>query len=133
MRVKVLDNWLEILPKTTIGNGPCPKIFIGPGKEYVVYGLSWPRRSIIYGRAPLCEVVDDYGNLISVPIDIFEVTDRRIPSAWRADVRDGSFFLWPEAFFREFFFDDLSEGDPESVNAFLAVREAIENAEYQSM
>jgi hypothetical protein len=128
MRVKVLDHWADVLPRTVLGSRPPPKLFISPGKEYLVYGLSLPQNSTVYGRVLLCEVIDDDGNLISTPIDIFEVTDRQIPAIWRAESRDGSFFLWPETFLRKFFFDDLSEGDPETIDAFRVVREAIEDA-----
>lgn len=73
----------------------------------------------------VCELVDDYGNLTFAPIAAFEVIDGAVPDLWRVDVRDGDVLIWPDIFYREFFFDDLSEGVPECVAAFRNLRSLL--------
>lgn len=126
MRVKTVSEWTNVLAAMTVAGRSCPRLFLSSGRDYLVYGLSWPSQSVSYGPTLLCQLLDDYGNLVSVPVSIFEITDNRIPSVWRAEVGNGSFNLWPEVFYREYFFDDLSDGVPNVVEAFRKARDIIE-------
>lgn len=123
MRVRVLDAWKDVLSTLIANRKNSPNLSLSAKKEYVVYGLSWHQHQLFYdGQKVLCELVNDYGNLISVPIDILSVVDSRVPDIWRIEKRDGSVFLWPEIFLERFFFDDFSEGLPEAVKAFRSLQ-----------
>lgn len=119
MRVKVVDDWENVLADLGAEGKLKPRLSVTRGKEYTVYGLSLPRSSSVYREGVLnCHIVSDYGNLIFAPANIFSVVDGGLPDCWRIDIRNGSVLMWPDVFYQEFFFDDLSEGVPECVSAF---------------
>ncbi len=92
------------------------------GKEYLVLGIVSIVDSPQYGNTALFEIVNDDGQLVRFPAALFSVADPRCSALWRAEVhRDGSVTLRPEELYREFFHDDLSEGDP-------ATRQALRTA-----
>jgi len=97
------------------------------GKEYLVLGIVSIVDSPQYGNTALFEVVDDDRHLVLYPAVLFEVTDPRCSSFWRAAVQhDGTVTLRPEEFYREFFHDDLSDGDPVSRQMLQAVVAKLE-------
>lgn len=127
MRVKVVSDWVAILAGLGAEGRVKLTLFLGAGNEYTVYGLSLHRESSIYrGGTLVCKVVDDYGNLTSAPIDIFDVVDGAMPKEWRIEKRFDGVFMWPDLFHREFFFDDLSEGVPECVAEFRSLKSKME-------
>lgn len=126
MRVKLNDGWRNALAELAHKNRKQMTFFLGRKKEYVVYGLSWHPDSEIYPRpVTLCEVVDDDGNLVSVPIDVFEIVDSNISSTWHVERNANSVLMWPREFLEKFFFDDLSEGKSGALAAFEHVRDLI--------
>ncbi|HDS1221270.1 hypothetical protein ABE583_18820 [Stenotrophomonas sp. TWI143] len=128
MRVKVIDDWESVLADLGAEGKVKPKLFVARGKEYTVYGLSLHRSSSVYrAGALICQLVDDYGNLIFAPIGVFDVIDGAIPDFWRIEVRDGDVLIWPDIFYKDFFFDDLSDGVPECVAAFRNLQSLMGN------
>lgn len=128
MRIKTKPDWQNAL--SSIVGRLCeapPTLFITEMKEYTVYGLSWHATSSIFGAGFVCEVADDYGNIVSVPLDIFDIVEDRVSNTWLVRRRGDSIFFWPELFFQQFFFDDLSEGEPGVVQAFRSIKKAIES------
>ena len=80
-----------------------------------------------YGNTALFEIVNDDRQFVLFPAVLFEVTDSRCSSFWRSAVQqDGTVTFWPEEFYREFFHDDLSEGDPVARQVFQAVVAKLE-------
>ena len=72
-----------------------------------------------YGNTAHFEIVNDQDHLVLYPAVLFEVTDARCSSYWRAAVfGDGSVTLRPEELYREFFHDDLSEREPATREVF---------------
>ncbi|SRR5579884_2198927 len=99
---------------------PNPRISVG--KEYLVLGIVYIMESPQYGNTALFEILDDDDHLILYPAVLFEVTDGRCSRFWRAAIhKDGAVTLRPEEFYRQYFHDDLSEGDPDTRNVFRAV------------
>jgi hypothetical protein len=98
------------------------------GKEYLVLGIVSIIDSPQYGNTGLFEIVNDQDHLVLYPAVLFEVTDARCSSYWRAAVSgDGSVTLRPEELYREFFHDDLSEGDPATRQVFRAMVAKLES------
>lgn len=129
MRVKVVDDWENVLAHLGAEGKVKPTLFVTRGKEYTVYGLGLHRSSSVFrAGVMICELVDDYGNLTFAPIGIFEVTDGAIPELWRVSARNGDVLLWPDILHKEFFFDDLSDGVPECVAAFRNLQSRLELA-----
>jgi hypothetical protein len=97
------------------------------GKEYLVLGIVSIIDSPQYGNTALFEVVNDDGQFVLFPAVLFEVTDARCSSYWKAAVYGGgSVALRPEEFCREFFHDDLSEGDPATRQVFQTIVTKLE-------
>jgi hypothetical protein len=100
---------------------------ITPGKEYVVFGLTVVIEPGYPGRGLRVEHLTDYGNLVGTPICLFEILDGTVSQYWQTRVReDGTVTLWPPTFYREFYHDDLSDGEPDVVEDFKRVKELIE-------
>lgn len=101
---------------------------VTPGKEYIVFGLSIG----IDDESADCkglwiEYLTDFENLITAPICLFEFVESTPSTHWELRVRkNGSVALWPSSFYREYFFEDVSEGVPEVLADFRAVRKIIE-------
>ncbi|MEM7086259.1 MAG: hypothetical protein AAF489_08765 [Bacteroidota bacterium] len=87
--------------------------------EYLVYGLTFTPNSN-YAQ------IYHNNNLISVPMSLFEIIDDRVSKYWVIKQNEeGTIFLWPEEFFKEYFHDDLSEGVSEIVRTFKNVQEKM--------
>jgi hypothetical protein len=101
------------------------------GREYLVLGLSVHRNSPVYGQAVCAEIVEDAGHRVAVPLLLFEVVDARASRHWRLRTwQDGMVTLWPEPFYKEYFFDDLAESDPETNETFRAIRHVLESEQF---
>jgi hypothetical protein len=80
-----------------------------------------------YGNTALFEIVNDQDHFVLYPAVLFEVTDARCSSFWKAAVQqDGTVTLRPEEFCRDFFHDDLSEGDQATRETFQAMVTKLE-------
>lgn len=71
-------------------------------KEYLVFGVAFFYKSIIYGTVTLFEVEDDAGRCISTPSGLFQITDPRPSKWWIARQDEESFQLWPDEFYTVF-------------------------------
>lgn len=122
MKVVASDAWRDILAsKCKERSEPrAPTLFVTAGKAYTVYGVSF--RNVVGSGGSFLEVLDDYGNLVSAPADVFQIVDGSIPQLWVARMKEDGLCLWPEAFFAKYFFDDLSDGEPEALSKFADVR-----------
>ena len=86
-----------------------------------------------YGNTAHFEIVNDQDHLVLYPAVLFEVTDARCSSYWRAAVfGDGSVTPRPEELYREFFHDDLSEREPATREVFQATVAKLE-AEFPTL
>ena len=100
------------------------------GKEYLVLGITIPLGNPAHPRGVGLEIERDGGTVLTIPLALFEITDDRVSRFWKARVLETPvgrcLCLWPEEFYATYFFDDLSEGFPEVVRTYLAVRERLE-------
>ena len=104
-----------------------PRYQITVGKEYVVLGVSFLVGSEVYGNCSLFGIRDDAGRFVSMPTVLFDLSDPRPSRFWLAR-RSGKadLMLFPEEFYREYFHDDLSERDIETVAVFNGVMARLE-------
>ncbi len=87
------------------------------GKVYSVFGVR------IWSGAPWLDIEAIPGYLVSVPFELFEVVDGRLPAIWVATSdNEGDLSFTPESFRGEYFMDDLFEGKEQAVLAFQAAR-----------
>ncbi len=101
---------------------------VTPGKEYVVLGLTYNPSLSSYAGKPVVEVKNDAGGLSSIPLFLFDITDHSASKYWKVRFsEDGCFTILPEAFYSEYFYDDLSEGVPEVRKSFDEVCQRLEN------
>ncbi len=99
------------------------------GREYIVFGVTVVIEASSAGKGLLFEHLTDtnYGYLVSTPACLFQIVDGTASSHWRIRIEDdGAVRLWPEVFYKEYFHDRLSDGDPEAVEDFRRIRERIE-------
>ena len=97
------------------------------GKDYLVLGMVSIIDSPQYGNTALFEIVNDHRQFVLYPAVLFETSDPRCSSYWRASIfDDGAVALRPEEFEREFFHDNLSEGDSATQQVFRAVVAKLE-------
>lgn len=123
MKIQLIKDWKKLLAES--GESQSANFFISTEKVYVVYGISiWGQ----YGNGrPNFEIVDDDGNLVSLPAIIATVVDHTCPNNWIVRMIEKGLVVWPEVFFRKFFFDDLSDGEPTAVRAFKELRAKMLN------
>ena len=90
-------------------------------------GISFVVGSPYYGDSTLFEVVNDDRHLVLLPAALFEITDARCSSFWRAkDHGDGMVTLRPEELCREYFHDDLSDREPKTQQVFQELLSKME-------
>lgn len=97
------------------------------GQEYIVLGINVQSTGCINNGVTLL-LRDDIGRCAFVPICLVEISDA-VPSAlWRSRKSgEHGLCLWPEEFFQDYFFDDLSNGVREAVMTFdLLIKELNE-------
>jgi hypothetical protein len=99
---------------------------LSQGKEYVVLGLTFCPKLTTYGGHPSVEIKDDGNSLTAFPIILFEIIDSKPSAYWetRYDAEKGVLSHYPELFYKEFFHDDLSEG--QMIFDFQSVCETLE-------
>lgn len=87
-------------------------------KEYVVLGISFLSASTLNKGATFL-LKDDYGRCAFVPIFLLEISDSIPSKYWRVKKGiDGDILIWPEEFFSDYFFDDLSDGGSCAIKIF---------------
>lgn len=86
-------------------------------------GISFAANSPVHGNIALFEIVEDGGYYcLSIPAALFEITDSRCSSFWKARIhQDGAVTLWPTEFYEPYFHDKLSDHDPEMRKLFESV------------
>lgn len=95
------------------------------GEIYTVLGVTC---RILPKAALFLQIKYDFGILIQIPLDLFELVDNRPSKFWRIKRFDsGTLALWPEEFYQEFFHDDLSNQEPKVWETFLKVVKKIEH------
>ena len=95
---------------------------ISIGREYLVLGIWFAISSPAYGTLALLEIVNDAGRYRSIPAALFEIVDSRCSSLWEARFHEsGAVTMWPSEFYRTYFHDDLSNGDPQARKIFESV------------
>ena len=100
---------------------------ITENKEYLVLGIRFLLDSSV-GRCSMVEISSDYGHLSSVPLFLFEIIDSSVSKYWKIKIfNEFTITLWPEAFYREYFHDDLSENIEEVVNDFKRIKLLLED------
>ena len=127
MRVRCVSD--ELSPEQIAATGFPPGLWdVTPGEEYLVLGITvFPPGDDSYMPCGLgFEIEGDGGTVMTFPVQLFEVVDERPSRYWRFRILERCIALWPEEFFEEFFFDDLSEGRVETERIYRRVREALE-------
>ena len=105
-----------------------PEFALTKGRDYLVFGVQFIAFSSIYGRIVLFDIENDDGVLLPVPNTLFDVVDGRVSNCWTVQQDAGADIkIWPEEFYRDYFHDDLSNGDAEAVAAFAKVRHRLES------
>ncbi len=96
-----------------------PNHRLSVGKESLVVGLIGVIDSPQYGNTTLFQIVNDDRQFVIFPAILFEVTDARCSSFWKAAIqKDGTVTLRPEELNGEYFAENLSEGDPATRRVF---------------
>lgn len=96
------------------------------GRDYLVLGVQFIRKSTIYGAVTLLDIENDDGVLVPIPNILFQIVDGQISKCWEArQDADGDLKFWPQEFYRDYFHDDLSNGNAAALTAFRAARERL--------
>lgn len=90
------------------------------GKEYVVLGVSHEATDLC-SMSQCVLLRDESGLCLAVPLYLLEIIDPRPSIFWRARYTFPLFTLWPIEFYRDFFYEELSEGEPEIKRIFDSV------------
>jgi hypothetical protein len=99
------------------------------GREYLVSAMTIEVLRGTMGSGAWVDVLmePDIPTLIPVPLCLFEIVDPRVSRYWEVRVSDeGRVRLWPPSFYREYYHDDLSDRDPETVKDFWRVHALLE-------
>lgn len=100
------------------------------GKEYLVVALSFLNGSVSFGFGGVYYIVDDYHCLMPIPSILFEIVDPMSSALWLGQELDNNqFILRPKQFLAPFFYDRLSDGDPEATIAFEEALLELDNEE----
>lgn len=121
MKVRCLNNFLREDQRAAIGlpQGESIKHAITPGSEYVVLGLSVKPQGSRNGSGLFVEIANDWGQCRGISINLFEVVDAQCSKYWHVrNHEDGTVLLWPEEFYKEYFLDDLIEGESDACAIF---------------
>jgi hypothetical protein len=89
--------------------------YFNVGVEYIVYGIEAQTDVIYY-------IIFDGNHLLSIPAKMFEIIDDKIPDTWKAKYVDDELTLYPELFYRDYFFDRFSDYDDDLRGEFEKLR-----------
>lgn len=127
MRIKCIASQLTVDQVSALALTHVRQDFhVTPGREYTVIGLDLSVGSVVQGTGVWVHLVTDFGHLTWAPLTLFEILDGRVSRYWVARSGPEGLTLWPQALYREFFHDDLSEDIPEVVATFKRVVEELE-------
>ncbi len=124
MKVRCVQNKvrLEDLDRLGFVRGAPGDFDLTPEKFYLVIGVTCNEKASDCGRGVILEVLDDFGRWSMAPICLFHVTDSRLSRYWIVrQYGEMGLRLWPESFFRDYYHDLLTDGDPEVVADFERV------------
>jgi len=102
------------------------------GKEYTVIGIAYSKDSTYLENYPMLELVNDFGNYEGAPLFLFEIIDDRSSQYWHIKFNNETkyLYMWPESFYQEYYFDDLTDGVPEVEKDFERVSKLLEEEIY---
>lgn len=90
------------------------------GQKYLVYGLR------CWDQGVWIDVASEAGYLVLVPLCLFKIVDGRLSALWEARTDSaGGIELLPTTFHRDYFIDDLVEGDTETLKEFWRIRSLL--------
>lgn len=97
-------------------------------KIYIVLGISCYFKDKYYGDGVFLHLRNDSGSWIKLPIIYFEVVEDNNSRFWHSKfVKETEFVFWPKEFFKEFYFERLTDGEIELEEGFLKLYDLIEN------
>lgn len=129
MKVSLLDDWKALLGEISAGQHKSPpEPFINNDRTYYVYEICFSSSSFYYPNIISIRIIDDFDNLILVPLIIFRIVDGCMPPVWRFIMNDHGFLIGPDLFREKYFFDDVSEREPKAVADLLELRRKVEGA-----
>jgi hypothetical protein len=124
MKVRCIKNHLtteEIKEKRWSVNYPST-FSITPGNIYTVLQLSYtyepPEINV--------DIKDDFDIPYIMPLFLFEIVDWRLSSYWKIEKKRNA-LSFKAPFYKEYFHDELREGDPKAVETFSKTVELLEN------
>ena len=118
MKVKVVKLLTDDRNRNILNNNMSD--YISLYQEFTVYGINFEQSSTYFQ-------IYNNNHLLSVPADLFIITDSRVSKYW--EIRrydDSTFSLWPIEFYREYFHDDLSEKIPSVIESFEKVKKNMD-------
>jgi hypothetical protein len=96
-------------------------------KEYLVIGINIYQGAIIYGTGIYVQILNDDKIWAQLPIDLFEIRDKKVSKHWEASkTSESEFSICPREFNKEYFYDDLTEMVPEVVKLFRGIYTKLE-------
>jgi hypothetical protein len=124
MKVRCIKNHLtteEIQKKGWSANYPST-FSITPGNIYTVLQLSYtyepPEINV--------DIKDDFDIPYIMPLFLFEIVDWRLSSYWKIEKKRNA-LAFKAPFYKEYFHDELREGDSKAVETFSKAVELLEN------
>jgi hypothetical protein len=128
MRVRTVAERLTPTQRKAIGGALAQgdRLAIPARKEYLVLGLIFAFGGRLLGTGTWVLFEDEAGNGVQAPLALFEITDPRPSRHWVVQlVSDSEVALWPAAFGRAHFFEDVADGGPEQRSEFAATIRAL--------
>lgn len=117
MKVICKKNYIDDELATEVGlpeNGFRNYHSITPGNEYIVLGLAYNPSKKYHAGKPFVDVRNDNGDLSSVPLYLFEVSDETVSMYWQMRFSGDLLTFYPDSFYRyEYYHEDLADGVPE--------------------
>ncbi len=127
MRIKCIAVEPTTEQAARLGNRyrPGQQIFpVSIGDEHLVFGIEADRGSI------WVFIEHEFGYLVSVPLVLFQTVDGRLPPQWEArSDSSGDLRIAPSELLQDCFFDDLSEGVPDTLRVFRALKHELIDAD----
>lgn len=91
-------------------------------------GLSILNGSYFHGDGVVYYIVDEYGRLMPVPSILFEIVDSRVSTLWLyRELENNQIELKPKQMLEPFFYDSLTDGDPQALKVFKEMMADLTN------
>lgn len=95
------------------------------GSEYTVLGLQFETHSVVWGTGPWARVAVGE-DLVVAPLCLFDIVEERASRHWRVRRwQDGSVTLWPEAFYADYFLNDVKRKKPAALDELRRICELL--------